>query len=68
MNKQKSPIDPACCPLCNSPNQCANVSGSEQPCWCMAADVVFTPHVLQQVPANLKHKACICQGCAKKPN
>ncbi|MEG3768161.1 cysteine-rich CWC family protein [Alteromonas sp. 14N.309.X.WAT.G.H12] len=66
MNRQKSPTDAARCPLCNGLNHCGNLTSNDQPCWCMAEDVVFTQNLLQQVPASRKHKACICQECVKK--
>lgn len=46
------------CPLCDSLNQCDVVSGD---CWCFHKKV---PHaLLDQIPAALRGKACICQKC-----
>ena len=61
-------VDPNRCPLCGQPNACAmqaaKISGqAPQPCWC--AHMAFSPELLARVPAQAKHKACICQACAK---
>jgi hypothetical protein len=62
-----SPLDPARCPLCGQPNQCAmevqRATGVPQPpCWCTR--VVFSAEVLARVPAEAQRRACICQHCA----
>ncbi|WP_210543666.1 cysteine-rich CWC family protein [Rhodoferax sp. PAMC 29310] len=61
------PTDPAHCPLCGKPNQCAmeleRSSGQKQPpCWCTQAD--FSADLLAQIPAESKGKACVCAACA----
>jgi hypothetical protein len=32
-------------------------------CWCNAPGIVFHEDLLQQVPAALQEKACICKSC-----
>ncbi|MDE2145345.1 MAG: cysteine-rich CWC family protein [Burkholderiales bacterium] len=53
------------CPLCGPANQCAaSACGHfDVECWCRG--VGFTEEVLAQVPADLKHKACLCRACAE---
>ncbi len=60
-------IDPCLCPLCGQSNQCANeverATGVAQgPCWCTTA--VFTPALLERIPADSRRKACVCARCA----
>ena len=69
--KLMSTIDPILCPICQQPNVCAmekaKATGTKpERCWCM--DAVFTPAVMDQVPAAAKGKACICAKCAETPN
>ena len=54
------------CPLCGGDNQCepARCGWLDVDCWCSHAS--FPPALLAQVPAHLKHKACICPTCLKK--
>ena len=48
------------CPLCNQANHCGLISG-EEPCWC--ANRVIPKSLLEQIPEQLKNKACICNQC-----
>jgi hypothetical protein len=58
-------IDPALCPLCGKPNQCARLKGApEGTCWCVSE--TFPPQILELVPVAKKGKACVCQDCLKK--
>lgn len=54
----------AACPLCGRPNHCAIIQGKDPyTCWCMTARI---PRELrEQVPLELRGKACICQSCLK---
>ncbi|WP_373280224.1 cysteine-rich CWC family protein [Leeia oryzae] len=54
------------CPLCGGNNQCAPaICGRlDVDCWC--SDKTFPPALLAQVPADLKHKVCICAACLEK--
>ena len=61
-------IDTSRCPICHELNVCAmekaKATGTNpERCWCM--DAVFTPAVMNQVPAVAKGKACICAKCAE---
>ncbi|HPA16105.1 MAG TPA: cysteine-rich CWC family protein [Verrucomicrobiae bacterium] len=59
-------IDPGICPLCGGPNQCVHVGPVPRkgPCWCAA--VVFPQELLDIVPDEAKHRACICRRCVEK--
>jgi hypothetical protein len=58
-------INPALCPLCGKPNQCARLQGApEGACWCVAE--TFSAELLALVPAEKKGKACICRDCLQK--
>ncbi|WP_298941506.1 cysteine-rich CWC family protein [uncultured Psychromonas sp.] len=50
-------IDDKACPFCFNDNQC-DVANN---CWCKVLEV--PTKLLQLVPANLKHKTCICNSC-----
>ncbi|WP_236986821.1 cysteine-rich CWC family protein [Marinagarivorans cellulosilyticus] len=67
MNKPV-PVNPQKCPLCGKANACVMVEcGSKaSECWCMSSSVMFSPDLLQQVPAQARGKACICLACAVK--
>ncbi len=57
------------CPLCGQDNQCAmeveKATGEKQPpCWCTKVD--FSAELLARLPVEARHKACICEACAKK--
>ena len=59
--------DPTHCPLCGQPNGCAmeaeRATGQPQPpCWC--TQVVFDAQVLDRVPTEARHRACVCAACA----
>lgn len=63
-----APVDPARCPLCGGPNDCAMApaeaacSGDPQACWCTG--VRFDPELLARIPAAAQRKACVCHACA----
>lgn len=57
-------VDPAICPLCGKPNDCARASGSLAKCWC--AHEVFPRELLAQVPCDAQGLACICADCLQK--
>ena len=62
-------VDPSRCPLCGEANRCAmeveRETGMKQPrCWCMSADVDFSPELLARVPMEKQQLACICASCA----
>ncbi|MGB1263191.1 MAG: cysteine-rich CWC family protein [Cognaticolwellia sp.] len=59
-----SAIDQSQCPLCQQNNLCG-VNGST-PCWCVNSDI--KRELLQQVPAELSGKSCVCQPCINKFN
>lgn len=67
MTKTKSDIHQQLCPLCQQKNQCANIDASDEnkTCWCHDPDIQFPKALLDQVPKQIKGKACICQQCAK---
>lgn len=52
------------CPLCGRANDCGMVKSPDKPCWC--TNEVFPKELLEQVPEELKHKACICYRCLKE--
>ncbi|MEX6503536.1 cysteine-rich CWC family protein [Pseudomonas zhanjiangensis] len=53
------------CPLCGQGNQCAQADcpTPAQDCWCFAA--VVAADVLEHLPADQRHKACLCPRCAQ---
>ena len=64
----KPGADPALCPLCGKPNQCAmeveRETGVKQPpCWC--TQVAFDAALLSSVPKEARGTACICAACAQ---
>jgi Cysteine-rich CWC len=66
MNSQ---INPATCPICGEPNQCAmeiakSTGNPVEECWC--ASVVFTAETLAKVHVEALNKACICKKCASE--
>lgn len=63
MNK-KEYVNSENCPLCNEPNNCGNLSSSNEACWCMDKSIMFPESLLSQVVDSVKSKACICQACA----
>ena len=55
-------IDPAHCPLCGEPNQCAMAADPEaDECWCESDK--FPHDLLARVPTNAVGRVCICQRC-----
>ncbi len=57
--------DPARCPLCGQPNQCALADGGNagQPCWCSAVQIAR--ETLARIPSACQGVACICPQCAQ---
>ncbi|MCA6062192.1 cysteine-rich CWC family protein [Thalassolituus marinus] len=56
--------DDAICPLCGEENRCGLKQASvEQTCWCFSADVSIPQALLDKVPVDQRHKACICLSC-----
>jgi hypothetical protein len=59
---QAANCNPAHCPLCGEPNQCAMVADPEAAdCWCRSEK--FPRDLLARVPTNAIGRACICQRC-----
>ncbi|MBN2691596.1 MAG: glutamate racemase [Burkholderiaceae bacterium] len=55
--------NPARCPLCGEPNQCALAGGNaNQPCWC--SGVRIARETLARIPSACQGLACICPQCA----
>ncbi|MDD0842038.1 cysteine-rich CWC family protein [Pseudomonas sp. Gutcm_11s] len=53
------------CPRCGKPNSCTQ-AGQEQPvqdCWCFHTPIA--PQVLEELPAELRDKTCLCLNCAR---
>ncbi|MYM62090.1 cysteine-rich CWC family protein [Pseudomaricurvus sp. HS19] len=67
-------VDASRCPLCGKSNDCGQLlpavtsTAAEQgcngnaDCWCFQAAI--PRHLLDQIPPELRGKACICQTCA----
>ncbi|HEY9209061.1 MAG: cysteine-rich CWC family protein [Acidovorax soli] len=54
--------DPACCPLCGQPNQCAMAAGQPpESCWCMTKRIA--PGALDALPVAERGQRCICPAC-----
>ncbi|MGH7310099.1 MAG: cysteine-rich CWC family protein [Candidatus Rokuibacteriota bacterium] len=56
------PADPSRCPLCGRANECGAAAGTAATCWCITAS--GPRWRLQDLPADNKHFACMCQRCA----
>ncbi|RME45989.1 MAG: hypothetical protein D6791_09405 [Chloroflexi bacterium] len=57
--------NPAICPLCGSPNQCALAADPHAgECWCES--VVFPEELLARIPATALRKSCVCQKCLEE--
>jgi hypothetical protein len=56
-------FDPGQCPLCRRSNDCQLCTSAayKGPCWCARANI--SSALLDQVPPDLKNKACICRAC-----
>ncbi|HIP76665.1 MAG TPA: hypothetical protein EYH12_06015 [Psychromonas hadalis] len=55
-------ITPSICPLCLHENHCE--VDKKEGCWCMSA---YIPTSLRnQIPTELKNKACLCLSCIEK--
>jgi len=52
------------CPLCGKPNNCQ--AELPQTCWCN--NVTVPKELIEQVPEQLKRKACICLNCIEQFN
>ncbi|QGQ98080.1 hypothetical protein EHS13_25930 [Paenibacillus psychroresistens] len=53
------------CPICNKDSQCGVEAGQTiEACWCSKA--VFPQEIFDQIPLDLKGKACICKACLDK--
>jgi hypothetical protein len=58
-------IDPAVCPLCGGPNDCAMAADpNAAECWC--GKLKFPQELLDRVPENALNQACICRGCLER--
>ena len=59
----KSPPDPALCPLCARDNNCQLCSSTayKGQCWCVS--VKFPKALLQRVPPEARNRACLCRDC-----
>jgi Cysteine-rich CWC len=55
-------LDPARCPICARPNECAAAAGREM-CWCFEA--TLAPEVLARIPERALGLACICAKCGR---
>ncbi|WP_183567639.1 cysteine-rich CWC family protein [Paenibacillus endophyticus] len=51
------------CPLCGQPNACGikAVHETQSDCWCFHEQ--FPEALLQQLPVDMRGKACICKSC-----
>jgi hypothetical protein len=52
------------CPVCQEPNQCGLLADASEPCWCVQVEV--SDQALAAVPANMRGRACLCEGCLKR--
>ena len=53
------------CPVCGRPNECGGAASKDR-CWC---STVTIPHeALAAVPADARHRICICPRCAQRPS
>ncbi|WP_066718473.1 cysteine-rich CWC family protein [Clostridium sp. Marseille-P299] len=53
------------CPLCGKENNCGYEKGSDHfSCWCTTTEV--PKELREQIPEELKGKACICYDCIMK--
>ncbi|MFC4302581.1 cysteine-rich CWC family protein [Cohnella boryungensis] len=61
-------LHPGKCPLCGQNNACGNLA--ELPphgsCWC--SSVVFPPELFDELPEELRNKACVCKDCLNRFN
>lgn len=67
MKHQFDTVNPSVCPLCGEGNACMNLSDpqSVDTCWCQNPAIVFSDHLLKQVPSSHNNQACICKKCAE---
>ncbi|MBB3113671.1 hypothetical protein FHS18_005784 [Paenibacillus phyllosphaerae] len=54
------------CPLCGKDSNCGynQADPASTRCWCFHAS--FPPEIFEQIPAELRKKACICQTCLEQ--
>jgi hypothetical protein len=61
----KTEPDPAVCPLCGKPNNCAVAANPDATeCWC--EQVEFPEELLAQIPEDAVRKTCVCQECLNR--
>ena len=55
---------PQLCPACGFSNRCtlADPRTADQPCWCFSVNI--GPARLEELPTELRDKACLCPRCA----
>lgn len=53
-------INPKICPLCKKENAC-QVDISNNSCWCN--NIKVPKELIELVPKEYEHKACICKAC-----
>jgi len=51
------------CPICGGPNECGGAMGTDQ-CWC--STVKISPEALAAIPADARHRICVCPRCAQR--
>ena len=56
-------VQPFVCPICKKENGCMAETNAAA-CWCMSVNI--NQQLLQQVPAELKEKQCICLDCIER--
>ncbi len=71
-NQPSEVLDTDRCPLCSGGNSCLpsslGITGADIPesaCWCADPALKFPKALLQKVPKQLRHKACICRQCVE---
>jgi hypothetical protein len=58
-------VDPARCPLCGEPNQCALAADpSASECWCDSK--TFPRELFAHLPNEAIRRVCICQKCLER--
>lgn len=58
-------IDPARCPICGEPNQCAMAADpTARECWC--GSETFPREIFNHLPNEAVRKACICRKCLER--
>lgn len=55
-------INKSKCPLCGKPNHCRFEMGlAHEGCWCETIEI--PKELREQIPEELRGKACICKEC-----